>query len=63
MSTNLTIRNLEFKRDTTEYLQKKYFNQKYKDYRDEIIDVLLYRDEKKINRMKREVLTIKKSKV
>lgn len=57
--TVLSIRNLEFKRDTNKYLFQKYFNQKYFDYKDEIIDVIIYRDEKRSKR----VLTIKKSKV
>lgn len=55
--TELTARNLEFRRDTNKYLFEKYFNEKYKDYRKDIIDVLLYRDEKK------RVLIIKKTKV
>lgn len=57
----LSNRNLDFKRDTTEYLQTKYFNKKYTDYRDKIIEVLIYRDERKSNRLKRmnEVLTKK----
>lgn len=47
MKTNLTARNLDFERDTNKYLFQKYFNQKYFDYRREIIEVLKYRDEKK----------------
>jgi len=57
--TDLTKRNLEFRRDTNKYLFQKYFNKKYKDYKDEIIDVMIKRDEKKSKR----VLTTKKSKV
>ncbi|HAQ17785.1 MAG TPA: hypothetical protein DCR40_00970 [Prolixibacteraceae bacterium] len=57
--TVLTIRNLNFKRDTNKYLFQKYFDQKYFDYKDEIIDVIIYRDEKRSKR----VLTTKKSKV
>lgn len=53
----ITKRNLEFSRDTNKYLFQKYFNSKYSDYRDQIIDVMNKRDEKK------RVLTIKKLKV
>lgn len=58
----LTKQNLNFKSDTKKYLIKKSFNQKYIDCRSDIIDVLKYRDEKTINRLKRmnEVITIKK---
>lgn len=52
MRKKLSDRMLEFKRDTNEYLIKKYFNQKYFDYKDEIIDVLIYRDEKKRKQLK-----------
>lgn len=63
MRKKLSDRMLEFKRDTNQYLFQKYCNQKYIDYRKEILDVFIYRNEKKINRLKRmnEVLTIKKS--
>jgi len=59
MKTEFTKRNLEFKRDTNKYLFQKYFNKKYIDYKDEIIELLIFRDEKRSKR----VLTIKKSKV
>lgn len=59
MIKQLTERILNFKRDTTLYLTKKYFNQKFFDYRKEIIDILIHRDEKRRKR----VLTNKKSKV
>lgn len=64
MKTKLTTRNLEFKRDTTEYLMKKFFNEKYFDYRSKIIDVFIYRDAKKIKRLTKinRVETIKKVK-
>lgn len=48
----LSKRNVEFKRDTIEQLLCKYYNEKYIDYRSSIIDVLVYRDEKRIKREK-----------
>jgi len=46
--TLLTARNLQFSRDTNKYLFQKYFNEKYVEYRKEIIAVLIYRDDKKL---------------
>jgi len=63
--TELTKRNLEFRRDTTEYLLTKYLSKKYIDYRSDILDVFIYRSEKSTNRIKKakKVLTTKRSKV
>ena len=61
----LTERNLEFKRDTSKYLLTKYLSKKYIDYRSDILDVFIYRSEKRTNRIKKvkKVLTTKRSKV
>ena len=46
----LTNRMLNFKRDENFQLIAKYFNKKYFDYRMKIVDVLVYRDMKKLEK-------------